>query len=115
MYLFYHSMWETDRSKYFKGQRVVQKLIAFRLKLPISQSMLNYFEQVRHEKAFQHQRKSTVQRVSARKKEQFKKFKHKEESTAVDRIEQYKVVITGWALTQSFRNCIAEPVESNLE
>jgi hypothetical protein len=76
-----------------------KSLIAFRLKLPVSQSMLNYFEQVRHEKEWQHQRKCTVQRKTARKKEQAKKYKHKKENTAKEKIEEYQVVNTDEALT----------------
>ncbi len=61
------------------------------MKLPISESLLSYFDQVRHEKAWHHERKNTDKEEAARKKGQYKKYKHKEESTATERIEEYRV------------------------
>lgn len=62
------------------------------MELPLSTSLLHYFQQVREERKYHHERKERVQVQEARKKGKSKKYSHKKESTAKDRIQAYKVI-----------------------
>jgi hypothetical protein len=61
------------------------------MKLPISESLMTYFDQVRNEKAWFHQNRRTDKVKMARKKSQYKKYKHKEESTTKEEVAKYQV------------------------
>lgn len=63
-----------------------------RMDLPVSDSMLAYFEQVKQEKQYHHDRRQTVTQKAERKRGQAKKYKHKKESTAKDSIHEYQVL-----------------------
>lgn len=52
---------------------------------------MTYFEQVRHEKDWYHQNRRTEKVKMARKKSQYRKYKHKEESTAKEEVAKYQV------------------------
>lgn len=92
MLSFYLEDWQEQILQ--KSELKLKVLTVVRLKLPITQSMLNYFKQVRLEKEYQHQRKCTDQRKNARKREQAKKYKHKEINTGKVKIEDYQVTTT---------------------
>lgn len=63
------------------------------MKLPISDSLLAYFDELRQEKAWYQQRRRTEKVKAARKRGQYKKYKHKEGGTAKETIEKYQVIL----------------------
>lgn len=64
----------------------------FRMDLPVSKSLLAYFEQVQKERQYHHDRKQTVKEKAERKKGKARKYSHKVESTSKDRIHEYQVI-----------------------